>query len=244
MDLDVPTDPVELVFEVCRSVRDLDDPVRRTVGEPALGDRGILALDELLARAVPVVNEEHPPIRPQTVRHQRPERREAFRRNVRQPEPEEHYIVATVRPPTKQISQNEAHPLTAHPGRGDVEHLSSGVHGRDLGGVPQQLGGPGTWTAGEFEHAAGRPERIQRFGQLTTARKRQRMVVVLGSNRPIERGLLVEQPRQIVSTRHPSSIAEGLVEPHLNKIGTPDGRRYPLFGTTERSTIAWLGHGP
>jgi hypothetical protein len=120
----------------------------------------------------PVIDEEHPSIRLQTVGHQRPERGKAFGPNVRQPEPEEHDVVATIRPPAEQIGQHEPHPLAAHTDRGDAEHLSRGVHGRNVHGVPQQLGGPGSWAAGEFEQAAGRPERIQRLGQLTTAGKR------------------------------------------------------------------------
>lgn len=39
MNLDVPTHPVELLFEVFGLVRDLDDAVGRSVAKPALDDR-------------------------------------------------------------------------------------------------------------------------------------------------------------------------------------------------------------
>jgi hypothetical protein len=49
------------------------------------------------------------------------------------------------------------------------------------------------------------------------------MVLVLGRNRPIERGLLVEQRRQIVTTSHPSNISEPWPGRNLGKAALPDG---------------------
>src|SRR5690606_2484702 len=122
-------------------------------------------------------------------------------------------------------------------GRGDAEHLRGGVHGRHVGGVPEQPARPGARAAGEFEHASGRPERIQRLGQLITAGKRQPMLVVLGSSRPIVCGLLVKQLRQIVTTSHPSNITKDGQDRNNDRIATA-GRRCPI--TVSDSRQPWL----
>src|SRR5918992_331708 len=66
------------------------------------------------------------------------------------------------------------------------------VHGRDVRGVTEQLVGPYAGPAGEFEHTAGRPERVERRGQLGYPRKRQRLMFVLRGEGPIVGDLLVE----------------------------------------------------
>src|SRR5690242_20514786 len=55
------------------------------------------------SRAVPVVDEAHPSVRLQAVVGQGPERGEAFGWDVRQPEAEEHHVVAAVRSPAEQV---------------------------------------------------------------------------------------------------------------------------------------------
>jgi hypothetical protein len=64
------------------------------------------------------------------------------------------------------------------------------------------------------------------------------MVLVLGRNRPIERGLLVEQRRQIVTTSHPSNISEPRPGRNLGQAALPDGPRgHPLIGKSEHVTL-------
>jgi hypothetical protein len=55
------------------------------------------------------------------------------------------------------------------------------------------------------------------------------MVLVLGSNRPIERGLLVKQLCQIVATSscHPSNISNGWPGRNIDKFGTPGRPEVP-----------------
>jgi hypothetical protein len=192
VNCDAPADPIELPLQVRRLVRDFDDPVSGPVHEPALYGRGPLARDQFVSAAVPVVNEEHPPVRFQALGDQRPETREAVRRNVGEPEAEEHHVVAAIRPPVEQVGRHEAHPLPAYSRRGESEHLRGCVHGGEVRGVAQQLGCPCARAAGQLEHAAGRLERVERLGQLRGPGKGQSMVGVLGSDRLVVADLFVE----------------------------------------------------
>jgi hypothetical protein len=92
---------------------------------------------------------------------------------VREPEADEHHVISAVRHPGEQIGLNEAHPFAANPGRRDGEHFRGCIHGRDVRGVTKKLAGPPSGTAGEFEHASGRPKCLKRLGQLVAAGKIQ-----------------------------------------------------------------------
>ncbi|WP_228011576.1 hypothetical protein [Nonomuraea phyllanthi] len=56
----------------------------------------------------------------------------------------------------------------------------------------EQLDGPSAWAAGEFEHAAGRPERIERRRQLRGSGKEQSVALIFFGNRPVVDDLFVE----------------------------------------------------
>jgi hypothetical protein len=76
------------------------------------------------------------------------------------------------RRPGEQIGLNEAHsfvPDFPGLGRRDGEHFRGRVHGRDVRGVAEKLPGPRSGTAGEFQHAPGRPECLKCLGQLVAA---------------------------------------------------------------------------
>jgi len=112
----------------------------------------------------------------QAASHHGPEGRKAIERYVREPETDENHVVTAVRRPGEEIGLNEAHPFAADfpgPGRRDGEHFRGRVHGRDVRGMTEKLAGPHSGTAGEFEHASGRPERLERLGQLVATRKIQ-----------------------------------------------------------------------
>jgi hypothetical protein len=95
---------------------------------------------------------------------------------VREPEADENHVITAVRRPGEQIGLNEAHPFTADPGCRNGEHFRRRVYGRDVRGVTQQLAGPHSGTAGDFEHASGRLECLKRLDHLTAAWKIQALV--------------------------------------------------------------------
>jgi hypothetical protein len=74
----------------------------------ALDRGGLRSFDQLLSRAVPVIDEHHPTAWRQRRADSRPERRESLRRDVREPEAEEHEVVAAVRRPCEQVGPGEA----------------------------------------------------------------------------------------------------------------------------------------
>jgi hypothetical protein len=76
----------------------------------------------------------------------------------------------------KTQSLDQAHLARAEPGRRDGEHFRRAVHSRDVRGVAEKLAGPHAGAAGQFEHASGGPERLERFGQFVTAQKIEALV--------------------------------------------------------------------
>jgi hypothetical protein len=98
---------------------------------------------------------------------------------VREPEADENQVITALRRPAEQIGLNEAHPFTADfpgPGGRNGEHFRGRVYGRDVRCVMEKLAGPHSGTAGEFEHASGRPECLKRLDHLTAAWKIQALV--------------------------------------------------------------------
>jgi len=63
--------------------------------------------------------------------------------------------------------------------------------------VAEKLAGPCSAAAGELKHAAGRPEGIQRSGQLLAAREVQVAVVVVCGDGPVIGGLLPEERAEL-----------------------------------------------
>jgi len=59
--------------------------------------------------------------------------------------------------------------------------------------VAEQLAGPDPRTAGKLQHAAGRTERVKRFGQFVAAGKVQALVQVIRGQRPVVGDLLIEE---------------------------------------------------
>jgi hypothetical protein len=174
-------------------VRHLHYLERGPVGSPPLDDRGGGTLDELVRSAVGVVGEEDTARRPEAVGHERPERGEAPGRNVGQPEAGEDHVVAAVGLPGEQIGLDEPDPVTAGAGCRQGEHLRGRVDGGHVGRVPQQLGRPGAGTAGELEHAAPGPERVERRDQLVTAGQAQVLVEVVRGQSPVVGKLLAQE---------------------------------------------------
>jgi hypothetical protein len=117
---------------------------------------------------------------------------------VGEPEAEEHDVVATIRPPLEQVGPDEADPLVAHAGGGEREHLRRCIHGRDPGGVAEQLLGPSARAAGELEHVARRPEGLERRLELGSSGRREGVVAVLGGDGSVVGDLLGQQPLEPV----------------------------------------------
>jgi hypothetical protein len=65
--------------------------------------------------------------------------------------------------------------------------------------VAEKLAGPCSAPAGELKHAAGRPEGIQRCGQLLAAREVRVMVVILTGDGLVVGGLLAEDRAELVT---------------------------------------------
>jgi hypothetical protein len=115
---------------------------------------------------------------------------------VREPESEEDHVIAAVRHPGEKIGLDEAHPVIARPGCRDGEHFRGRVHGGDVRRVTQKPAGPHAGSAGELEHASGRLECLERFGQLAAARKIQALVQVIRGKGPVVGHLLIEEPAE------------------------------------------------
>jgi len=63
--------------------------------------------------------------------------------------------------------------------------------------VPEQLTGPDAGAAGEFEHAPGRPEGLERPGQLVTPRQIQALLQIAPPEGVVVGRLLIEQPLEL-----------------------------------------------
>ena len=59
--------------------------------------------------------------------------------------------------------------------------------------MTEQLAGPDSGTAGKLQHAAGRAERVKRFGQFIAAGKIQALVQVIRGQSPVVGDLFIEE---------------------------------------------------
>src|SRR3954453_10751456 len=107
---DIPTQVLEAALQFAAIVRDLDDVVLAAVVQAAADP---LSLDQLLGRAIAVVDEHHLAVRRQRVGHQVPEGGEAIFGHVGEPEAEEDRVVAAIRWPSEQVRADEPHPRIA-----------------------------------------------------------------------------------------------------------------------------------
>ncbi len=136
---------------------DFDDPVGGPVGGAPLDDGGCGAFDEFVWGAVVVVGEEDASLRCEGGVDEGPEGREPLGWDMREPAAHEDDVVAAVWPPGEEVGLDEPDGgAGGDAARGDGEHFRGGVDGGDVGGVAEQLGGPGAGAAGEVEDAAGR----------------------------------------------------------------------------------------
>src|SRR6266540_2464968 len=104
----VPRPPqfTQPLLENNRLVEDLDDVEPPTVVELALDDAlavDVRVIGRRLLLAEEVVQEEHLAVGPERGANDVPERNEPVLGHVREPEPEEDEIVASLRPPPEQI---------------------------------------------------------------------------------------------------------------------------------------------
>ena len=89
-------------------------------------------------------------------------------------------VIPAVRFPGEQVGLDESHRgAVGDAARRDREHFRGRIDGGDVGGVTEQLTGPGAGTAGELEDAARRPERVERVSQLGAAGKIKALVKVV-----------------------------------------------------------------
>jgi hypothetical protein len=68
--------------------------------------------------------------------------------------------------------------------------------------VTEQLTSPHAGAAGELEHASGRPECLERPGQLPATRQIQALVQVILPEGLVVRGLLAEHPLEFFASGH------------------------------------------
>ena len=62
--------------------------------------------------------------------------------------------------------------------------------------MTEKPGSPHAGPARELEHASGRLECLERFGQLVASRKVQALVQVIGGKGPVVGDLLIEEPTE------------------------------------------------
>ena len=119
---------------------------------------------------------------------------------MREPEADENHVITAVRRPGEEIGLDKTHSIVSDPGRRDGEHFRGRIHGGDLRGMTEKLAGPCSGTAGEFEHASGRPERLKRFGHLVAAGKIQALAKVARGQGAVVGDLLIEEPLEFLTT--------------------------------------------
>jgi thiol-disulfide isomerase/thioredoxin len=137
--VDVPAQAAEAALELARGVGHLHGSILGAVPQPPPNGRGRGAVDEFVVRSISIVGEEHTSSGRQAVAHQRPKRGEALERDMRQPEAEEHDVVAPVRAPREQVGEHEAHALISDSLAGESQHLRRRVDRGDRVRVTQQL---------------------------------------------------------------------------------------------------------
>ena len=82
---------------------------------------------------------------------------------MRNPEPEEDDVIASVTPPSEEVGEDESYSgVVANPSPGELEHLGREVDRGNRIGVAKQLHRPGSSAASELEDVTGGPERIKR----------------------------------------------------------------------------------
>ena len=104
IDRDVPTKCVQTLLELCRLVEDLDDFELPAVVQFALAQEDLTLVGRFRTLRLIRVDKEDAPTRPQRPLNHVPEVREAIRRDMREPEAEEHDVIPLWRLPREQIS--------------------------------------------------------------------------------------------------------------------------------------------
>jgi hypothetical protein len=128
---DVPSQAGEPPLEGGGVVEDLDDPEPPAVVEPADGRVALrvsrAALLLVQGFGAQGVDEESQPAGPERGPDEVPERIEALRGHVREPEPEKDRVVDSVRAPAEQVGLDVAYsglaPGFPEPGAVDLQHL-------------------------------------------------------------------------------------------------------------------------
>ena len=104
IDRDVPAERVQTLLELCRLVEDLDDLELPAVVQFALAQEGRTLVGRFRALRLIGVDKEDAATRPQRPLNQVPEAHEAIRRDMREPEAEEHDVIPLWWLPREQIS--------------------------------------------------------------------------------------------------------------------------------------------
>ena len=134
---------------------------------------------------------------------------------MREPEAEEHHVVAPVRLPCEQVGLHEADAVVADLYAGDGEHLARGVERGHARGMAEQPRRPQARPARELEHVSRGRERVERGLDLRAALRvddpvevfrrsgvvirhlfgQQRLDAIVGHRGTVPRGQRVALPR-------------------------------------------------
>ena len=157
-----PTRAAPADLERLRCMRHLDHAVWRAIAQPAANGRRCRTFDEFLGSPIPVVDEEAATCGCQAFIDERPERGEAFERNVREPKSEKDNVITAVRPPREHIGKDRPDPSSSPTSRGRSPASRERRRRPSRRGVLQQPRRPRPRSAGKLEHIAGGREAVQR----------------------------------------------------------------------------------